>query len=709
MRKNIFLHHALVLIAITVLMFNPLIAQEEKPEDVMDMALEDLLNVEITTAGKKAQKVSDIPASVVLITREDIEKYGYQSLEDILKNVPGLYDVDDLAYGTVFGVRGFWSGSARNIIYLVNGVSQVTAYTEAHDIPNFNIPVEAIDRIEVVRGPMSVIYGSGAFFGAINIITNNVTEGNAISLASVSFGSMSTKRIAVRASGADKDFSYSFNGGFFDTEGPDEPYSRMTSNPAYNGTTKKVLEDTNKYFNLYGKYKGFYANISYNQSNKEHFLFFPAASNGTIYDRQLLKSRVGYEGKFSEKLSFDAFITYHKYNWNFQYDLFHSNPYQIQDIRAEQWDAEVLAFFKPSEKFELTMGLNFKEVLDIPSLVDIPEFALMDLEWNLDDSTIQTKSLFAQLNFKPIEKLRIVGGIRFEQIGNYSLYIQQYTSTPASTKLAYRIERTYERDTIDAVPNLALIYSINEKNIIKFLYGKAINQPSFFHTFNQAFSATPNLEPEFIDTFELNYLATLSPKVMVNLSVFYNKLSNLIVRKIVFNPDGSFNTFNNNAGEMTTTGVELTLQTNPLKNFTVELSGTYQSTKDKREGFDNIDVEYSPKMLAYFKAAYKVKSFSASLTGRYIDKMYPHWDVTKVNPNGSLGGRIAAEVKGYFSTDASIRFDNLFNEGFFLNVKLDNIFNHEYLYPAYTNNNGWTDKGTIGKGRMFVLSIGKKF
>ena len=71
-------------------------------EDVADISLEDLLNVEITTAGKRPEKIGEIPASVVLVTREDIEIYGYQTLAEILENIPGLYQTDDT----------FWHGKS---------------------------------------------------------------------------------------------------------------------------------------------------------------------------------------------------------------------------------------------------------------------------------------------------------------------------------------------------------------------------------------------------------------------------------------------------------------------------------------------------------------------------------------------------------------------------------------------------------------------
>lgn len=76
--------------------------------DFSEMSLEDLLNVEVVSAGKTAQKISDIASSAVLITRQEIERYGYQTLDEVLKNVTGLYGIDQRANGgTFYGIRGF--------------------------------------------------------------------------------------------------------------------------------------------------------------------------------------------------------------------------------------------------------------------------------------------------------------------------------------------------------------------------------------------------------------------------------------------------------------------------------------------------------------------------------------------------------------------------------------------------------------------------
>ena len=136
------------------------------------------MNIKISTAGKTLEKIGNIPASIVVITREEIETYGYMTLIEILENIPGLYAINDYSmFGAKFGVRGFWSGVTNdNMIILVNNVQQVFDLTSNYPLTEITVPVEAIDRIEVVRGPMSVVYGSGAFLGVINIITNETNK-----------------------------------------------------------------------------------------------------------------------------------------------------------------------------------------------------------------------------------------------------------------------------------------------------------------------------------------------------------------------------------------------------------------------------------------------------------------------------------------------------------------------------------------------------
>jgi outer membrane receptor protein involved in Fe transport len=693
----------------------PLVAQEqeEEAEDVMDMDLEDLLNVEITTAGKKAEKISEIPASVVLVTREDIERYGYMSLEEVLENVPGVYKIDDMAYyGASFGMRGFWSTAARNVKVLVNGVHQSDGFWQTSQIENFRIPVEAIDRIEVIRGPMSIVYGSGAFFGAINIITNEFTEEQAVNVLSAGTGSLKTVQTAARLSGVAGDMKYAFNAGYMDTEGPDEPLSRMASDAGLlaalginstNDTTGGRLEASNKYFNLTVDYKGLYAKMSYSENIKENYIILPSVSEGNNTTISQSTMSFGYRKDLSDKWTVDFSLTYHKHSWWLKWDLLDPSFYGHEFGKSQELELDFTAIFRPSEKFSLTAGLHYQRVTLIDAYDLIPFFPYNVLYTLPDDMT--TPSIFTQMDFNVSDKFRLVAGVRLEALQKYTMSGLDF-GDPVSVTIVGTQSAVYDNDEIQVIPRFAAIYSINDKNIIKFLYGKAIRHPDFQPNLENYLGGAPTLNPEHITTFELNYIASPSPKLTMNLSLFYNELKNLIIRSIGIDSSGAFYTFYSNQGHLRTTGVEFTLKAMPFENFLLDLSGTYQKTKDQREGFGDIDVSYSPNLLLHLKASYKFgKHVTFAMTGRYVDKMYPHFD------DIDLGARIGAEVDGYFTLDANLRIDNLFGKGYYINARCTNLFDTDFLYPTNVNNSVWADLGTIGRGlgRAFLVTFGVKW
>ncbi|MCP5101953.1 MAG: TonB-dependent receptor [bacterium] len=673
----------------------PLLAQEkeEEVEDVMDMALEDLLNVEITTAGKQAEKINEIPASVVVVTRADIEKYGYQDLTEVLENIPGLYYVDDYWFGKKFGVRGFWSVvPQRNLAILVNNVPQLEFSWGSRPFTNINVAVEAIDRIEVVRGPMSVIYGSGAFFGAINIITNQTSEKESVSMVSASFGAESTSKLFVRAAGQTGDITYSFNGAYSTTDGYDFDYSKF--NPGLTGTTEGHLDDTRKFFNFSGTFKEFYVDMSYSETQKDIIFLLNSTTDGSVYNSQVVRAAFGYKKKFSEKATLDLrYVHMQNKTWS-TYDWI-PGAYAVEDWGSNAYKLEANLFLYPSEKFNLTLGVEYHKVLDVYDWYDVPAFGLANIQLVMDEGdSIDTKSIFAQFNYKFSDKLKFTGGARVETVGKYNT-----TKTLGGGYAETVITGTYDYTKAVFIPRAALIFSPNDKNIFKLLYGKAINRPSFFMAVETIFT----LEPEEIQTIELNYLGQLSNKFTVNLSIFRNMLDQLIYRSIVL-INGNYSTSHQNVGEMTTNGVELTFNVKPSDKFHMELSGTYQDTTN--ENNKDIDVGYAPKFLGYLKASYFFnKNVSLAVTGNYVGEMKSYYDET-LTPAARLGDGM---VDGYFVLGANLRFRNLFNKGFFLNIRGSNILDEEIYYPTTSNNNLFVITGTLGRGLSFLVTLGWKF
>src|ERR1035438_5674346 len=148
-------------------------AGQEPIPDLSEATLEQLGNVKVYSASKHLQAASDAPSSVTVVTADEIQKYGYRTLADILKTIPGFFVTNDRDYSSV-GVRGLARPGDYNtrILLLVDGHRlNDNVYDEAMVGTEFPINIDLIQRVEVIRGPVSSLFGSNALFGVINIIT----------------------------------------------------------------------------------------------------------------------------------------------------------------------------------------------------------------------------------------------------------------------------------------------------------------------------------------------------------------------------------------------------------------------------------------------------------------------------------------------------------------------------------------------------------
>lgn len=679
------------------------------PADILKMSFEEMMNIKITTAGKKEERVADIPASAVIITRNDIEKYGYMNLEEILENVPGMFVIDDYAgYRKTFGVRGFYSGYPRNIIFLINGVAQTESLFDYNVMSNFKIPVEAIDRIEVVRGPMSVLYGQGAFFGAINIITNSPEDNTSLVAGSLGNG---RGKGAAKIAGAQGDLHYSLSAGLAKDDGPNHKLSKMVSDMAglrpwgingTNDTTAGRLERDSGNFLFSGEYKGFSTDLMFNRSSDEVFIFKPSVTEGSTYRREMAIVSLGYEHRVSDDVRLTGKMTYHDFNFNLDWDVASSAfpGAEAGETRggSNYFEYELDAFLNLAENLEMTTGAYYKYTVDTRFSGDLPIFGLSE---KATTDEIDLWAVFFQANYRPWEKVRLVTGLRLEQQLGYEIHYDRNPGSAASS----RTTGSYDEDKVEVIPSFATIYSFDDTNVLKLLYGKAIARASFFQNGDQVKENLPNLETEEVHTYEANYITTPSSNVTVNFSLFHNILDNLIVRTVSAEA-GSLTTHFTNGGKLVTNGAELTIQVRPMARLVAELSLTYQDTEDRRDGFKDIEVAYSPHFLGYAKMAYQFTDrISFALTGTYVDEMQTEWDVRL---NDFAGGRVGEEVDGYYLLGANLRVDDLFGTGCYFNLRGSNILDEEYRYPTYINNT-WADRGTLGEPLQVLATLGMKF
>jgi iron complex outermembrane receptor protein len=140
-----------------------------------DLSLETLLNPEVWVATKSELHASRTPAVVTVISGDEILAHGYTCLADVLRSVPGFYDVYDGVTHNV-GVRGINGGqnaSGSSIKLMIDGQAVDYRINSGNFFGEELIPIELIERVEIIRGPASALYGADAFLGAINVVTRS--------------------------------------------------------------------------------------------------------------------------------------------------------------------------------------------------------------------------------------------------------------------------------------------------------------------------------------------------------------------------------------------------------------------------------------------------------------------------------------------------------------------------------------------------------
>jgi iron complex outermembrane recepter protein len=150
-------------------------AQNAEP-DLTTLQIEDLMNVDVTSASRKEQKLSEVPAAVFVITKEDIQRSGATNIPDLLRMVPGL-EVAQINPSTwAISARGFNGQYSNQLLVLIDGRTVYSpifsgVYWDAQDVA-----LDLIERIEIVRGPGAAIWGANAVNGVINIISKNAKD-----------------------------------------------------------------------------------------------------------------------------------------------------------------------------------------------------------------------------------------------------------------------------------------------------------------------------------------------------------------------------------------------------------------------------------------------------------------------------------------------------------------------------------------------------
>ncbi|HET6419959.1 MAG TPA: TonB-dependent receptor [Geobacteraceae bacterium] len=616
------------------------------PRDLTKLAPEELMNIEVEnvyTASKFEQKVTEAPSSVSIVTADEIRKYGYRTLADILRSLKSFYVTYDRFYSYI-GVRGFGRTGDYNsrILLLLDGHRlNDNLYNAALLGTEFVVDVDLIERVEVIRGPGSSLYGNDAFFAVVNVITRRGKDlaGGELSGAAGSFDSYKGRLSLGRLLGNGLEALAS--GTVYDSSGDSHFYKEFDSPATNNGNTSNT--DFDRFHNALGKvsYGGFDLEGVYSSRTKG----LAAAPFGVDFNDPRNQGKdtwwfvdLKYNRSLGSRVSVTGRLFYDSYDFDghFIYGGVVNRPLGY----GRWWGGEAQAAAGPFMGHRLIIGTEYR---------DNTRQEQVDFDENPFQSYIDDKrrsdiwAFYIQDEYSILRNLILNAGVRYDHYSTFG-------------------------GTVN--PRIALIYTPVEGTVFKFLYGSAFRAPNvlelYYATAASKQKGNLSLQPETIDTYELIYEQYLGRNIRGSIDGFYYKIKNLIVQ--VIDPADGFSVYRN-LDNADAKGVELELDGKWDSGITGRASYSYQDARNSNTGEPLVN---SPRNLAKLNLTVPL----------YRDKVFLGIEEQFTDRRKTLAGRYA---KVFFVTNLT-----LFSRDLLRNLELSasvyNLFDYNYYDPAGTTN-----------------------
>jgi outer membrane receptor for ferrienterochelin and colicins len=615
------------------------------------------------------QKVTEAPASVTIMTSEEIQKFGYKTLADILRNVRGFYVTNDRNY-SYLGVRGYGPSGDYNsrIAVLIDGHRLNDNIFDAAPIgTEFPVDVDLIDRVEVIRGPNSSLYVASAFLGVVNIITKRGRDLQKVSVAgqAASYGSYQG-----RVSYGDKfnnGLQLLLSGSFYDSHGHDHLFFKEFDDPAtHNGIA--VNADGDQFHQLFANasWGRFTLQAVFGSRDKD----IPSAPFGSAFNvagTRTIDARGYLDLQYDRKLGFGWSLTNRIY-----YDQFNNDGTYVYDYSASggpsrvlnknfahgKWWGDELALSKQIlESQRLSVGFEYRDNFE----QNQGNFDLQPLVPYFNSS--QTSSIFSVYAQDEIH-------LRKPLVLNLGLRYDRYSTFGGTTN-----------------PRAALLYSPSDTTTFKFLYGHSFRAPNSFELFYDApgNEANPSLRPEKVKTMELVWEQYFANHFRMTVSGFYYPIRSLI-REQVDPANGAF--VFTNAGSPDLRGLDFELK----RRLPAGLEGAVSYSFQDASNPDDTPLTNSPKHL-----------FQASLSVPLIKQdLFASMNLQYVSKRATLTGQASA---GYVVPNVTVFSRNLL-KGWEFSASLYNVFNHRYADPA---GSGLAENVVFQDGRNFRIKAGYRF
>ncbi|MCK4666196.1 TonB-dependent receptor [Candidatus Dependentiae bacterium] len=684
-------------------------AQEEKPFSELDIFTENELQV--VTASKHLQKISEAPATIYVITEEDIRIYGYLDLKDALKSIPGI-EISDPNTQIFGGQRGFSSNFSQTLL-LIDGREMenlIAAETFIHN----QFATHNIKQIEVVMGPASALYGANAYVGVINIITKSRDpefEGIIFSSEGGSYNTEALNLIFAKNFSEDGRLSGSFR--FYRSNEEDftdfvsDTQNFSPGNPT--NSFRPLPKNCNEFIyanpssaiplNFEISYKNVYTGVEYYRNRKGFGLEMVQFDYANTDDqRDLRLFYIGYKRNlFNNNLKLnieyqDYYETCHGTMTDVTRNLYVGNFDELETILAGLSDYEKRIFLLRETQRSFSACGSKKKKVEIKTIYNFPNISntlITGLDYEKCDIVGFTSS-YSPDRQPPFIKENQDADAFHNNKKSFFIQDQQTFLDKFVLTIGGRIDRQNLYGTV-ITPRGGMVYKITERSNIKALFGKAFREPNVFELKGrQAITGKFDLKPANITTYEISYSQYFGKFLFNQVTVYLSDAEDLIRTALIpgFGERGA-----SNVGSLTVKGLEDVLKIR-YKNFAGFLTFCFTDIEDEtveyKEKEDSIVVnkemkvgnlnvpEYRINLGASYDIRIQENNFTISILDHWVDRITAQYN------DLILGGRSKPfEIDAFHEVSLTFSGNNINFSGlkldFFLTIQ--NLFNSQFYHP----------------------------
>lgn len=576
--------------------------------DFYHLSLAELGQVEISIATGNSTPLDRAPATATVISASEIQAMGARTLNEVLETVPGLHvSLSSLSrLDSVYSIRGIHTGFNPQVLLMLNGVP--VQYNVQGGRPTlFRLPVTSIERVEVIRGPGSAVYGADAYAGVINVITKDAASIDSTRVGS-GVGSFNTRDLWLQTAGEWSNIGVALSVAYQESDGDDQRRvnsdlqsgldaalgSNATLAPGAIATRYQVMDthlaltSERMQFNLWNWYSrdagvgagGARALDPVGRDDSDLWLgdfTYHFNSDASDWDNSIRTSYFHYdqESQFVLLPPGTELLIGSDGNLDFQ------NPAGLVKFTdgylgrpgglAKDAQLDLVSIYNgwDSHRLRLAVGSRYQSIAPReqknfgPGVIDgtesVVDGALSDVTNTVNvflaDSSRTIRYLSLQDEWKLSNDLQFTAGLRHDD----------YSDFGSTTN-----------------PRMALVWVATERLTTKLLYATAFRAPSFTEQFsknNPTVLGNPDLEPERIDTAELNLAYSFNTDVVANFTLFEYRAKDMI--EFIQDQNATTKTADN-ARDQEGRGFELELNWKPSPQLHFSTSYSQQDAKDAR-------------------------------------------------------------------------------------------------------------------------------